>query len=228
MEWVILFVTLCIIEVILGLDNIFAFAMIVQQAPKKSQNFVKTIALLGAFVLRIALLFTALYIHDLHYPIMVLGWQASMREIFLFMGGSFLVSKALIELRHYHQPIQKNTKPQKTRSLTFIILEILFVDLIFAVDSVFAAIAMTNEWVIISASIVSSIIFMYFAADIVIKYMNTFWRFHVLSLILLIGIGLFLMGQGLGIHGYSHFMIAIIIFSCVYESYMSYLEARRP
>ena len=226
MEWAILFVTLCILEVILGLDNIFSFAMLVNQAPPASRKFSKMIALSGAFVLRVGFLFIALAIQDTHYPITLWRLHWSAKEAFLFFGGMFLILKALKELRHYHEPVKKEQKREKL-SLSRIITEIIFVDLIFAIDSVLAAIAMTHDWVIITSAILSSVIFMYFAADLVIKYMDESWRFNVLGMILIIFIGLFLMGKGLGIKIDQHVIISTIIFGCVYEGYMTYLDARR-
>jgi predicted tellurium resistance membrane protein TerC len=153
------------------------------------------------------------------------NWNWSVKELILLCGGIFLITKALSELRHYHYPAVE--KKIIARSISNIIVQIIFVDLIFAVDSVLAAVAMTKDMMMITISIVFSMIFMYFSSDFVIKYMNKSWRFNVLGMILIIFIGIFLIGQAVGIPIDKHMIISIIIFGCIYEGYITYLEHKR-
>ncbi len=218
-----LFITLCILEIVLGLDNIFSFAMLIHQLPLPLRKFGKVMALSGAFILRLGLLGLALGIQDTHYPFVVLGVSWSIKEAFLFFGGLFLTTKALLELKKTMQSFQGHEKIASL-SLPWIICEIIFIDMVFAIDSVLAAVAITQNAVAIISSILSSIIFMYFATDFVIKYMKESWRFNILGTILILVIGLFLIAEGSGFHCDKNIVLSLIIFGCIYEAMMTYIE----
>jgi len=221
-----LFATLCLLEVVLGLDNIFSFALLINQAPQNCRKFAKIIALSGAFVLRLGLLGLALAIQDTHYPVEIFGIHWSLKEAFLFCGGLFLVGKSLGEFRKEFRSAQGHAAPPAL-SMRWIIIEIIFIDMVFAIDSVLAAVAITQNASIIVGSIFSSIIFMYFAADFVIKYMQQSWRFNILGLFLILVIGLFLILKGLGHECDQKIVLSLILFGCVYEALMTSIEHAR-
>jgi predicted tellurium resistance membrane protein TerC len=211
------------LEVVLGLDNIFSFAMLINQAPLTSRKFTKTIALSGSFILRLALLGFALAIQDTHCTLIVLGFSWAVKESCLFFGGLFLSVKALNELKQAIRGFQGHPK-NETLSLSWIVIEIIFIDMVFAIDSVLAAVAITQNATVIISSIFSSIIFMYFAADFVIKYMQESWRFNILGVILILIIGVSLMAKGVGFECDQNIVLSLIIFGCLYEGLMTSLE----
>jgi len=225
-----IFFTLCLLEIVLGIDNVLSFAMLIRGLPQHYRIQGKVWALVGACVLRIFFLCFALSLKHLQTHLSVGGFSFSIEQLFVFFGGLFLLYKSSKELYVQHnsllRPEIEGASP-RPQSLASTIIQIIFVDLVFAIDSVLVAIAFSDSILVIVPSIFVSMLFMYLACDIVIIYTEKSWRMNVLGLIFVMLIGLFLISQSLGIVVDKTVLISVIVFGSLYEVYMLYLDELR-
>ena len=217
------FLGLFLLELMLGIDNIFAFAVLVKQVPLAQRQQVKYLALFLAFALRILLLSLLVFLKNSSMSITLYHYNISINHMFFIVGGLFLMFNAIKELKTFAQP----NLPREEGSQTSIILQIIFLDFVFSFDSVLTAIALTNVLAVIILSIVFSMVFMFYLAEFVMKVLDHSWRFHVLGLLIVGIVGLFLLAKGLSFDGDPHILILIIIFTCLYEALVSYLSRLR-
>ena len=221
------FVTLSVMEVVLGIDNIIFMSVVIGRlAPEQAARALR-IGLLLAFGFRIAMLFGITWIIGLQEPIFTLPFghapgaegeghmfdpAISWRDIILIGGGLFLIFKATREI---HQEIEHEehtlTKPAATASFSQVIVQITLINIIFSIDSILTAIGMANDIPVMIAAVVVSIIVMYFASAPVTAFIKRNPTTLMLALSFLLLIGVALIADGLGFHiprGYIYFSMA--------------------
>ncbi len=228
MDWLTLFLTLCFLEIILGIDNVLSFSMLVRGAPESERKQAKVIGLCGAFVARIICVAIALHLKHISYAVSAGSLKISFEQLFVCLGGLFLIFRSTQELyQHQHslnEPVRHDCDLHEKSNVLRTIVQIIFIDLVFAIDSVLVAIAFTENVFIIIPSIALSMIFMYFSCDIVISYTEKSWRLNILGLFFVFLIGAYLVLQSMGLDCQKGYLISIIVFSSIYETYMYYLE----
>lgn len=222
MEWITnpdiwtAFLTLCALEIVLGIDNLIFISILANKLPKEKQSKARLVGLSLALVLRIGLLFSISWIMGLTQDIFNIGDVGiSGRDIILVLGGLFLIYKSVSEI---HEKME-NTESQlivSTKTVTFqnIVLQILIIDLVFSLDSVITAVGMTNHISIMIAAVVISIIIMMLSATSLSDFVNKHPAIKVLALSFLLMIGVALIAEGLDFHipkGYIYFSMAFAL-----------------
>src|SRR5580698_4926406 len=155
------FLTLVMLEIVLGIDNIIFLSVLVERLPKVQRGSARILGLGFAMLTRIALLFSITWLATLRDPLFrAAGTDVSGRDLILFAGGLFLVVKTIMELRGMLQGKAHSRKPGGMNNLILIILQIGIIDLVFSLDSVFTAVGLAQHIEVMVAAIVASVLVM--------------------------------------------------------------------
>jgi predicted tellurium resistance membrane protein TerC len=218
-------ITLAVMEIVLGIDNIIFLAIVVGRLPKEKQPLARRLGLAAALGTRILLLFSLSFLLGLTKPVFSLpipgmnpdARDISWRDIILLVGGAFLIVKSVMEMHHKleeakaQQKTNEPPKPKKVVSFAKIIVQIAIIDIVFSLDSVITAVGMVDTlWVMIVAMILAMCVMLFFAGPIS-NFVEKYPTIKVLALSFLILIGVLLVAEGLGQHvdkGYVYFAMA--------------------
>ena len=221
-------ITLTVLEIILGIDNIIFISIVVDRLPVEQRARARTIGLLLAMLTRIALLLSITWIMSLTSTWFVAFDHAiSGRDVILFGGGLFLLTKATQEIHNCYEPEEESIPSLKARGFLLTLIQIALLDIVFSLDSVITAVGLANDvWVMVLA-IVIAILVMMFAAGPIGQFISQNPTFKMLALSFLILIGVSLMAEGLDFHipkGYIYFAMG---FSLMVEMLNGRLRNKR-
>lgn len=213
MEQIIALLTLILLEVVLGLDNVIFISIVAARLPQHQQKKARRLGLILAMFLRLALLGVISLILKLQGELFsVFGVSISGKDLILILGGLFLLYKASTEIHHKMEGEEGDTsKDIKANSFRSVITQILILDLVFSVDSIITAVGMVDELWIIYAAVIVTVSIMLFASEPISLFINKHPAFKMLALSFLLLIGLSLVAEGLDFHipkGYIYFAMA--------------------
>jgi predicted tellurium resistance membrane protein TerC len=215
-EALIALVTLTVLELILGIDNIIFISILVGKLPENQRDWARQVGLAVAAVSRLALLFSLVWIMGLTSPLFsLLGREVTWRDLILIAGGLFLIFKATSEL---HQKLEGQTDVKGAGAApTFggVILQVLILDMVFALDSIITAVGMASQVWVMAAAIVLSVVLMLFLAKSIHEFIEHHPTIKVLALSFLLMIGMVLIGEGFSTHvpkGYVYFAMGFSVF----------------
>lgn len=211
------FATLTILEIVLGIDNLVFLAIITQRLPTAKQRKARQLGLTLAWVMRLLLLASAVWLTKLTTPLFtVYALNVSGRDLFLLIGGVFLLVKATQEI---HAQIEPTITVQQTSGVPpafgWVIVQIALLDIIFSLDSVLTAIGLTNRFWLMAAAITIAIIAMIFASEPLSRFIERHPTIKMLALSFLILIGMVLIADGCHYHiprGYVYFAMGFSLF----------------
>ncbi|MGF1453954.1 MAG: TerC family protein [Alphaproteobacteria bacterium] len=205
------FLTLAFLEIILGIDNVIFISVVASKLPEEQQARARFIGLTGALLMRVALLFSIVWIIGLTKPIFsVFGHDVSWRDLILIGGGMFLLAKGTMEI---HETIEGEEESQNGGSKAvfgLIILQIMALDVVFSLDSVITAVGLTDNIAVMIAAVSVAIVVMMAAAAPVSDFIHKHPTTKMLALSFLLLIGMALVADGIGFHvprGYLYFAI---------------------
>ncbi|GAB2989835.1 MAG TPA: TerC family protein [Actinotalea caeni] len=229
-ELIIAFLTLFVLELVLGVDNVVFISILTNRLPQHQQQRARIIGLSLALVLRVVLLFFATWIVGLTATLVSIGGvealELSGRDLILLAGGLFLIYKATMEIHHKLEGEDEETDPS-TGSTTFgrVIVQIILVDAVFSLDSVITAVGMTDSLPVMIAAVVVSIGLMMVVAGSIAAFVNRHPTVKMLALSFLILIGATLVAEGFGYHvdkaliyGPIGFAIGVEVLNLVYRT----------
>ena len=189
--------TLSILEIVLGIDNVIFISITADRLPKSQKPKARTIGLILALVTRIALLFSINWIVGLKEPWFFMGETGiTGRDIILLSGGLFLVYKTIMELKakilgeDEHDSLNQTQKKKAT--MLNVILQIVLIDIVFSFDSILTAVAISNNIVLMSSAVIISMIIMIIFSGYVSEFINQNPRIKMLALAFLLVIGFIL------------------------------------
>jgi len=213
--WIAL-VTLTILEIVLGVDNIIFISILAGKLPHDQQEKARRLGLLLAMLMRIALLFSIAWVTRLTQPLVhVFGRGVSGRDLVLILGGLFLLGKSTHEIHTNLEGEGEHGKAKAVASLAGVLVQIMLLDIVFSLDSVITAVGMVDElWVMIAAVLISVGIMM-LAAEPISAFVHKHPTIKVLALSFLLLIGLSLLLDGFGQHipkGYIYFAMGFSVF----------------
>lgn len=244
MEWIGLFsdpavwaalVTLIVMEVILGIDNLIFISILSNKLPDGQRQKARRIGISLALIMRLALLSMIAWLVGLTAPVFDLGIQGSpgphgtpsfetqfsWRDIILIAGGLFLVWKATKEIHHNVDPHPNDDVFDVGRkALTFgsAIVQILLLDLVFSVDSILTAVGMTEHLPVMVIAVVFAVIVMLVAADPLANFIHKNPTVVMLALGFLLMIGVVLIADGFGVHVPKGYIYTAMAFSAGVEA----------
>ncbi|WWO98919.1 MAG: TerC family protein [Candidatus Dasytiphilus stammeri] len=209
-------ITLIIIEIILGIDNIFFISLVVAKLPKKQQKTVSYIGLISAMLMRLILLFCIARLIKIYQPLFTIShYVFTMHNVILLLGGLFLITKSIIEIsKLFRVNINEQNIPVYYSCLGTV-FQIIFLDIIFSLDSVITAVGLSNNIAIMFTAIIISVIIMMYTAFKVAKFITHHVSVKILALVFLFLVGLILLLEGLTIHipmGYVYFSLFFSVF----------------
>lgn len=206
--------TLTLLEIVLGIDNIIFISIIAGKLPKAQQNRTRIIGLLLAVIGRLVLLTVVSWLAQLNTPLFaVFQFEFTGKSLVLLFGGLFLVWKSAQEI---YEKVEGNEHgvdetPDKPVTVDSVILQILFVDLVFSLDSIITAVGMVPHVPIIVIAIVISLGVMIWASAGIADFIEAHPSVKVLALSFLMMIGTLLIAESFHYHipkGYIYFSLA--------------------
>jgi predicted tellurium resistance membrane protein TerC len=209
--WVAL-VTLTMLEVVLGIDNIIFISILAGKLPHAQQQRARTTGLAVAMLSRLALLFSLTWIMRLTAPLFAIaGRDISGRDLILIAGGLFLLAKSTHEIHLRLEGDEGQARGGSATSFGSVVLQVLLLDVVFSLDSVITAIGMVDEIAIMVAAVVAAVAMMMLFAGAVAAFVHRHPTVKMLALSFLLMIGVALVAEGLGQHipkGYIYFAMA--------------------
>ena len=189
--------TLTLLEIVLGIDNIIFISIITDRLPKEQQKRTRTIGLMLALVMRIILLSFISFIIQLKEPLFtVSALEISVRDVILFLGGTFLLAKSVSEIHEKIEGGHDQAVAKKKQSFAQVIMQIILLDIVFSFDSILTAIGLSNQLIIMIAAIIISMIVMIYCVEIISRFISKHPTLQVLALSFLILIGFMLILDG--------------------------------
>lgn len=225
-------IALVILEIVLGIDNLVILSILTEKLPKEKRKRARRLGLTFAWMTRLLLLGSAVYMVRLVKPLVTIGSLTfSIRDIFLLLGGAFLIWKATDEI---HQDIMDEPLAtpivEKTHSaVTFkkVVMQVALLDIIFSLDSVLTAVGLTSEFWVMATAITCAILIMIYASEPVSEFISKHPTVKMLALSYLILIGTVLIADGFSFHvprGYLYFAMG---FSLGVESLNLFKRSRK-
>ncbi len=197
--WIAL-VTLSILEIVLGIDNIVFISILVDKVPKEQQPRARFLGLGLAMLTRIALLFSITWVMTLKNELFsVLGHGISGKDLILLLGGVFLIFKSTHEIHHKVEGDPEGDVERKAAAkATFgaILFQIAMLDIVFSLDSVITAVGMAQSIMIMVIAVVLAVIFMMIFSGAVSDFINKHPTVKMLALSFLLLIGVMLVVEG--------------------------------
>jgi predicted tellurium resistance membrane protein TerC len=208
--------TLTVLELVLGIDNIIFISILSGKLPAHQQKKARLIGLSLAMLMRILLLLSLTWVMGLTRPLFtVAGFEVTGRAIILVAGGLFLLVKSTHEI---HDDIEGEDEHRQARvmaSLFAVLVQISLLDIVFSLDSVITAVGMVDEIAIMIIAVILAVIVMMVFAGPVSGFVGRHPTIKMLALSFLLLIGVNLIAEGLGFHiprGYTYFAMAFSVF----------------
>ena len=215
-ELIIALVTLTVLEVVLGVDNVIFISIMSAKLPQDQQKRARRIGLLGAMLMRIALLFSITWIARLTEPLInPFDHPLSGRDLILLLGGAFLIAKATYELHERLEGETGHTSGRVAASFAAVITQVMLLDIVFSLDSVITAIGMANNLFVMVTAVILAVLLMLVAAEPISSFVEEHPTIKVLALSFLLLIGMSLVADGFGQHiskGYIYFAMGFSVF----------------
>ncbi len=210
------FLTLSLLEIVLGIDNLIFISILVARLPAQQQNRARLGGLALAMGTRIVLLLSLVWLTHLVRPLFHLGGQAvSLRDLVLLGGGLFLLAKSVLEM---HQTVEGGAPASSGRRLrggfAAVIVQIGLIDIVFSLDSVLTAVGLVRDLEIMVAAIVVAIAVMMVVSRSIGAFISRHPTIKVLALAFLLLIGLALVAEGVHFEipkGYLYFAMAFAV-----------------
>lgn len=211
--------TLVILEVVLGIDNLIFVAILSEKLPPNQRDKARLIGLGLALIMRLALLSLISWVVTLTSPIISNQFfSLSIRDLILLIGGLFLLFKATIEL---HERLEnedhENTENKNYASFWAVVIQIVILDAVFSLDAIITAVGMVNQLLIMMIAVILATILMLLASKALTNFINIHQTVVVLCLSFLLMIGFSLVAEALRFHIPKGYLYAAIGFSILIE-----------
>jgi predicted tellurium resistance membrane protein TerC len=221
-------VTLIVMEVVLGIDNLIFISILSNKLPPEKRSGVRRIGISLALIMRLVLLSTIAWIVTLTAPVFaVMGNEFSWKDMILIAGGLFLVWKATKEIHHSVDPSPSPDLLDKDKGKAgdvminntgAAIVQIILIDLVFSIDSILTAVGMTEHLPIMVVAVLVAITVMLLAADPLGDFIDKNPTIVMLALGFLLMIGMVLIAEGFGAHVPKGYIYAAMAFSAGVEA----------
>ena len=208
--------TLTVLEIVLGIDNIIFISILSGKLPASQQAKARQIGLALAMIMRILLLLSLAWIIGLTKPLFsLIGFDVTGRAIILIGGGLFLIAKSVHEIHNKLEGEDEHGKVPVAPSMRSVLIQIILLDIVFSLDSVITAVGMVDEIGVMIAAVVIAVGVMMFSAGPISGFVERHPTIKMLALSFLLLIGVNLIGEGLGFHipkGYTYFAMGFAVF----------------
>ena len=215
-ESLIALLTLTVLEIVLGIDNVIFISILAGKLPQNQQAKARRVGLGLAMFLRIGLLASLAWLVKLTSPLFtVLGQEISGRDLILLVGGLFLIFKSTREIHDRLEGEEGHASARVVASFSAVIIQILLLDIVFSLDSVITAVGMANHLPVMITAVVVAVAVMMVAAGPIGDFVAVHPTVKMLALSFLLLIGMSLIAEGLDQHipkGYIYFAMGFSVF----------------
>jgi len=221
MEWLlepqawIAFLTLVVLELVLGVDNVIFISILAGKLPPVQQPKARTLGLALAVISRILLLFSLSWVIGLTEPLFtVLHFAVSGRDLILILGGLFLLGKSTLEIHQRLEGVEGHASARVAPSFAGVLVQVMLLDVVFSLDSVITAVGMVDRISIMVAAVLVSAVVMILSAGPIGRFVDRHPTVKMLALAFLLLIGFTLIVEGLHQHipkGYIYFAMAFSV-----------------
>ncbi len=217
--WIAL-ITLTVLEIVLGIDNVIFISILVQRLPAERRDQGRLIGLGLAMGMRIVLLLAISFIVGLTQPLVtILGRDLSWRDVILIAGGLFLLWKATSEIHESLEGTEAHAaEASGTASFGGVLAQIVLLDIVFSLDSVLTAVGMVDEVVVMIMAVVIAVGVMLVASGPLSRFVHKHPSVKMLALAFLLLIGVTLIADGFGLHVDKAYIYAAMGFSVFVEA----------
>ena len=219
--------TLTVLEIVLGIDNIVFISILSGKLPEDKQKKARQLGLALAMITRVLLLLSLSWIMRLTEPLFNFAtilsltdaeWVAKLaisgRDLILLLGGLFLIYKSTHEIHQKLEGDNSSTGTPKVYSFSGVIFQILILDIVFSLDSVITAVGMADHIEIMVTAVIIAVIIMLLSASAISSFVNKHPTVKMLALSFLLLIGVSLIAEGFDRHipkGYIYFAMAFSV-----------------
>jgi predicted tellurium resistance membrane protein TerC len=211
------FLTLTVLELVLGIDNVIFISILVDKLPRARRELARRLGLLAAMVMRIGLLFLLSWLIGLTAPLFTLPLprqEISGRDLILIAGGLFLLYKSTAEIHQLLEGEEGERSARVPATFAGVLTQIALIDIVFSLDSIITAVGMVEEIAIMVAAVIVSVALMMLFAAPIGRFVSSRPTVKMLALAFLFMIGLVLIADGFDHHvpkGYVYFAMAFSV-----------------
>ncbi|WP_104748206.1 TerC family protein [Helicobacter cetorum] len=219
--------TLTLLEIVLGIDNIIFLVVIVSKLPKHQQDKARILGLSLAMLTRIMLLGALFWVSHLEKPLFSIATISfSWRDVVLVVGGIFLMYKGLMELK---SQAFLSEESYQTKALGFFVtlIEIMLLDIVFSLDSVITAVGIAKHLEVMVLAVVLAVIVMLFFSKIIGDFIEKYHRVKTLAFVFLFFVGLTLILEGVHVHINKNYLYVGIGFALLVECLNIFIEKQQ-
>ena len=213
--WIAL-LTLTVLEIVLGIDNIVFISILAGKLPRNQRERARKVGLSLAMVIRILLLLTITWVMRLTAPLFaVVGQEISGRDLILIIGGLFLIAKSTHEIHDKLEGEEGHASTRVAASFGAVIVQILLLDIVFSLDSVITAVGMAESVLIMVLAVMIAVGVMLVSSGTIGEFVDRHPTVKMLALSFLLLIGVSLMAEGFDQHipkGYIYFAMGFSVF----------------
>ncbi|WP_372840240.1 TerC family protein [Phaeovulum sp.] len=222
------FLTLTILEIVLGVDNVIFISIAAERLPEALRARARFIGLVGALVLRIALLFSISWIIGMSAPVLsIFNIAFSWRDMILLAGGLFLIWKAATEIFAEVEGEKHTQGGAGKATMLAVITQIMVLDMVFSLDSVITAVGIADHLSVMVAAVAVAILVMMVAAEPIADFISHHPSTKMLALAFLVMVGMALVADGMHHHVERGFIYAAMVFAGGVEGLNLWRQKRR-
>ncbi|MCC7502747.1 MAG: TerC family protein [Flavobacteriales bacterium] len=192
--------TLTVLEIVLGIDNVIFVSIILGRIPAEKRLRARRIWMVGGILLRSMLLLGLGWLvkHGENELFAVFGYGFNLRDLIMFFGGLFLLYKAVKEIHEKLEGGEEHAKPANAKTaFTALVVQILLVDAVFSFDSIVTAIGLADHVEIMICAVIIAMIVMFFFANAISGFIEKHPALKMLALSFLVMVGFMLFFEGL-------------------------------
>jgi len=207
--------TLTLLEIVLGIDNVIFISILAGKLPPEDQGRARKLGLALALITRILLLCGLAWMVRLTTPLFsLLSHPVSGRDLILLAGGLFLLAKSTHEIHEKLEGEDGGVTSRIAPNFTSVIIQILLLDIVFSLDSVITAVGMAQHLAVMVTAVIIAVIFMLLFSGFISDFVHRHPTLKMLALSFLLLIGVMLVADGIGHHipkGYIYFAMAFSV-----------------
>jgi predicted tellurium resistance membrane protein TerC len=207
--------TLTVLEIVLGIDNLIFISILADKLPEGQQNKARTVGLMLALGTRILLLCTLFILVGLVQPLFtILGQAFSGKDLVLLGGGLFLIAKSVHEIHGKLEGEEGESSRRIAANFTGVIVQIVLIDIVFSLDSVITAVGLVKNIAVMITAVVLAMVVMIASAGAISGFVNRHPTIKMLALSFLLLIGVMLVAEAFHREipkGYIYFSMAFAV-----------------
>ncbi|MFI5221285.1 MAG: TerC family protein [Bacteroidia bacterium] len=214
-------ITLTVMEIVLGIDNIIFISLVTSKLERKKQHKARRIGLVLALFIRVLLLSVIAYIvRELRDPVFtIMDHGISWRDMILIAGGLFLIYKSTLEIYELLEVDPSEISKDVVPHFWNVVFMVILIDIVFSFDSIITAVGLAQNLSVMIGAVIISMFIMLFFSGIISKFINKHPSIKLLALAFLVVIGVLLLIEGwdqtvsdyLKLRGYVYFGMAFSV-----------------